>query len=97
MDNLRESIFIPRFATAALPSMHTNGTKAHSETNSDWSAIDQSRWYGTREQTVILVSRDDGRVIFTERTLWDDKVQPISKQEGQVREEFHIEGWNDDI
>jgi len=73
-----------------MPSIPANHTKA------DWSADDQPRWYGTREQTVILVSHDDGRVIFTERTLWDENVQPVNKKDGEVREEFQIEGWNDD-
>ena len=58
--------------------------------------LDQPRSYGTREQTVILVSHDDGRVVFTERTLWDENVQPVNKKDGEVREEFQIEGWNDD-
>jgi uncharacterized protein with NRDE domain len=53
------------------------------------------RWYGTREQTVILVSHDDGRVVYTERTLFDTNGQPTGKGEGQIREEFYIEGWND--
>lgn len=92
METLRKSIFIPRFATPALPSVPADHTKSHSEPN----GIDQPRWYGTFQQTVILVSRKDGRVVYTERTLWDDNIQPMSK-EGEVREEFHIEGWNDDV
>lgn len=91
METLQESIFIPGFVTPASSSILEN------HANGEWNASDHPRWYGTREQTVILVSREDGRVVHTERTLWDDKVQPISKKEGQVREEFHIEGWNDGV
>jgi len=93
METLQKSIFIPGFAAPALSPISEN----HTNGNGDWNATDHPRWYGTREQTVILVSREDGRVVYTERTLWDDNVQPISKNERQVREEFYIEGWNDGV
>jgi uncharacterized protein with NRDE domain len=93
METLQKSIFIPRFAVPASSPTSDN----HTNEIGEWNASDHPRWYGTREQTVILVSREDGRVVYTERTLWDDNVQPISKKEGQVREEFHIEGWNDGV
>jgi uncharacterized protein with NRDE domain len=63
----------------------------------EWLATDQPRYYGTREQTVVLVDREDGRVVFTERTLWDEKGQALSKEAGQTRIEFQIEGWNDPL
>jgi uncharacterized protein with NRDE domain len=91
MNTLCNSIFIPRFVTPALPSLPEDYAKV----DLNWSATDLPRSYGTREQTVILVSHDDGRVIFTERTLWDENVQPVNKKDGEVREEFQIEGWND--
>ena len=91
MSTLCNSIFIPRFVAPALPSIPGDHTKADSE----WLATDHPRPYGTREQTVILVSHDDGRVVFTERTLWDENMQPVNKKDGEIREEFQIEGWND--
>jgi uncharacterized protein with NRDE domain len=69
----------------------------HAATIPEWAATDRPRWYGTREQTVILISRDDGRVIFTERTLWNQHGEPLSTEEGQTREEFYIEGWGDKV
>jgi uncharacterized protein with NRDE domain len=57
---------------------------------------DHPRWYGTREQTVILVSHDDGRVVYTERTLFDAKGEPVEKGYDQIKEEFYIEGWNEE-
>ena len=91
MDTLCHSIFIPRFITPALPSISVD----YSKVDLEWWATDQPRSYGTREQTVILVSHDNGRVIFTERTLWNENVQPVHKTDGEVREEFHIEGWSE--
>jgi uncharacterized protein with NRDE domain len=93
IDTLRESIFIPRWATPALPQIPVDHTKALPE----WASSERPRWYGTREQTVILVSRDDGRVIYTERTLWDEQGEPLSREQGQTRVEFHIEDWDKSI
>jgi len=56
---------------------------------------DHPRWYGTREQTVILLSHDDGRVVYTERTLFDADGEPVEESQGQIKEGFYIEGWND--
>ena len=103
VETLRQSIFIPKFVTPALPSIpadHTQSIPAcavHDPVSEnhlqEWLATDQPRYYGTREQTVVLVDHDDGRVVFTERTLWDEKGQPLSKEQSQARVEFHIEGW----
>jgi uncharacterized protein with NRDE domain len=89
VDTLRESIFIPKWVTPALPSLPADETHAGPE----WARTDHNRWYGTREQTVILISHEDGRVVFTERTLWDEAAQPLSIQDGETRVVFHIEGW----
>jgi uncharacterized protein with NRDE domain len=74
-----------------LPQIPADLTKAMP----DFASPDHPRWYGTREQTVILVSHDDGRVVYTERTLYDSEGEPAEKGQGQIREEFYIEGWND--
>lgn len=89
VDTLRNSIFIPRYATPALPSIPADPTNAIPE----WSNANRPRWYGTREQTVILVSREDGRAVYTERTLYDEQGEPISVEKGETKIEFHIEGW----
>jgi uncharacterized protein with NRDE domain len=91
IDTLRDSIFIPRFITRALPSIPIDHTKH----NHDWDTTDHPRQYGTREQTVILVNRETGKVLFVERTLWNENIQPLSKEEGETRIEFYIEGYDD--
>jgi hypothetical protein len=45
-------------------------------------------------QTVILVANDDGRVVYTERTLYDESAEPLSKEKGETKVIFHIEGWD---
>jgi hypothetical protein len=45
---------------------------------------------------VILISHEDGRVVYTERTLVDATGEPVEKSHGQIKEEFYIEGWNDE-
>jgi len=89
VDTLRNSIFIPRYATPALPSLPADHTKAVPE----WENSHIPRWYGTREQTVILISREDGRVVYTERTLYDEQGEPLSRGEGETTIRFQIEGW----
>ena len=107
IDTLRTSIFIPKFVTPALPSIpvdHTHSLPACAGVNGipdnhlpEWLATDHPRYYGTREQTVILVDREDGRVVYTERTLWDEKGEALSNETGLTRIEFQIEGWNDAV
>jgi uncharacterized protein with NRDE domain len=89
VDTLRNSIFIPRYATPALPSIPAD----HRTDVPEWGNCHIPRLYGTREQTVILVSREDGRVVYTERTLYDEQGEPQSREEGETKIEFHIEGW----
>jgi len=67
----------------------------HANAVPEWASTDHPRWYGTREQTVILISRADGRVVFTERTLWDEHAEPLDREKGESRIEFKIEGWED--
>ncbi|KJX94040.1 hypothetical protein TI39_contig4223g00007 [Zymoseptoria brevis] len=48
--------------------------------------------YGTMKQTVILVSKD-GKVVFVERTLYDDDGRPLEVGRQEQRVEFMIEAW----
>lgn len=48
--------------------------------------------YGTQKQTVILVDQE-GRVVFTERTLYGERGNATPGKEGERRFEFDIEGW----
>ena len=89
METLPDSIFIPKFKTKVV---HVSPAD-HTIHNHAWDMMDIPRFYGTREQTVILIDRDTGRVSYTERTLWDDAVEPLSKEDGETKIEFHIEGW----
>jgi uncharacterized protein with NRDE domain len=49
--------------------------------------------YGTSKQTVILVNKM-GRVIYVERSLYDQHGVPIPENERDRRFEFDIEGWS---
>jgi len=46
--------------------------------------------YGTQKQTIVLVD-GNARVKFFERTLFDDKAQPIAKGDGDQKFEFDVE------
>lgn len=48
--------------------------------------------YGTQKQSVILVDRE-GKVTYTERTLFDQLGAPIAVGEADRRFEYRIEGW----
>ena len=50
--------------------------------------------YGTQRQTVMLVDWE-GKVTFVERALWDSNGNAIPRGQGDHREEFQIEGWDD--
>lgn len=90
MDSLRDSIFIPRFTAHALTSVPAD----HINASPEWGRTDIDRCYGTRTQTVVLVANDDGRVVFTERTLYDESAQPLSTEKGETKVIFHVEGWD---
>lgn len=51
--------------------------------------------YGTQRQTVILVDWE-GRVTYTERSLFDANGVPIEKGQGDETFHFSIEGWDQD-
>lgn len=50
--------------------------------------------YGTSKQTVILVN-NQGKVIYVERSLYDQHGTPIPEDQRDLRYEFDIEGWSD--
>lgn len=52
--------------------------------------------YGTSKQTVILVGRS-GKVTFVERTLYDGEGMPLADGERDVKYEYQIEGWEDQL
>ncbi|KAM3077648.1 hypothetical protein ACMFMG_006977 [Clarireedia jacksonii] len=49
--------------------------------------------YGTQRQTIILVNWE-GHVTFIERSLFDEKGNPIERGQADEKFEFDIEGWN---
>ncbi|KIN02168.1 hypothetical protein OIDMADRAFT_162151 [Oidiodendron maius Zn] len=52
-----------------------------------------SGMYGTQRQTILLVDWD-GHVTFFERSLWDERGNPIERGKGDMKFEFQIEEWN---
>ena len=50
--------------------------------------------YGTQKQTIILFNKD-GRVVFVERTLYDENANPLPDDRRDQRVEFEVEGWRD--
>lgn len=49
--------------------------------------------YGTQRQTIILVDWE-GHVTFIERSLFDEKGNPLERGQADMKFEFTIEGWN---
>lgn len=49
--------------------------------------------YGTQRQTILLVDWE-GNVTYRERSLWDDKGQPIERGKADMNFKFKVEGWN---
>jgi hypothetical protein len=50
--------------------------------------------YGTQKQSVVLVDWE-GNVSFFERTLFDERGEPVPVGEGDREFEFRVEGWDD--
>ncbi|KAK9467352.1 NRDE protein-domain-containing protein [Lipomyces arxii] len=94
-DSLRESIFIPVFATSSSaestptpPPADEHGANGHSY------QFVKGKYYGTRTQTVILVS-NYGHVEYIERTLHNrDDLGHLTESKKTVAFEFDIEGWD---
>ncbi|KAL2816504.1 DUF833-domain-containing protein [Aspergillus granulosus] len=83
----RESIFIPVLGKAS---------EKHQEGDVDWNAklldpVFMEGLYGTQTQTVILVSKNDRRVRYIARTLYDEDGQPLSPEERDQSFEFQVE------
>ncbi|KAF1987075.1 DUF833-domain-containing protein [Aulographum hederae CBS 113979] len=86
---LRNSIFIPALGSSKLAGKRADEIAAadKNETIEATSGI-----YGTQKQTIILVSRE-GKVTFTERTVFDAAGRRLEKGQSDRRFKFDIEGW----
>jgi len=90
INELRRSIFIPALGGRAIPKHGLDGI-AHAKSNQalDIEADTAIGAYGTQKQTVILVDHW-GRVIFVEKTLYDENGRQ-AKDDRERRIEFGIE------
>jgi len=89
LNQLRHSIFVPTIGKDGLSGMppHPVGDVVKHR------AVDATTGvYGTKEQTVILVDRD-GKMVYFERTLFDDNALPVPRGQGDRVFEFQIEDW----
>lgn len=91
MNQLRHSVFVPAIGRDGLEEMkmpaHEIGDVVKHK------AIDATTGcYGTQKQIVILVDKE-GKVLYKERTLYDNEAKPIEKGKGDLVFEYQIEGW----
>ncbi|SMQ47713.1 unnamed protein product [Zymoseptoria tritici ST99CH_3D7] len=87
--HMRNSIMIPAGKGAvAEKGLNTNSASGQS----DAPLLRSNDAYGTMKQTVILVQMT-GKVVFVERTLYDDDGLPLKVEKQEERMEFEIEGW----
>lgn len=98
---LRHSIFIPMIGGEGMDEMSADQVAAARSENivigvdldSESKLHDAlSGLYGTQTQTVILVDRE-GRVTYTERSLYDSNARPIPAGERDRYFTFKIDGW----
>jgi hypothetical protein len=91
MEHLSNSIFIPALRPDSDTPLPEKPFVSDGASKSDQRALSTVPPYGTQKQTVILV-RQDGRVLYMERTLFDNNLQPIKETR---RFEFVLDGWRD--
>ncbi|KAI9704520.1 MAG: hypothetical protein M1820_005594 [Bogoriella megaspora] len=82
---LRKSIFIPALSPAS--DQHKSADEIAAANGTEKLSSSSGAAYGTQKQTVILV-KADGRVVFVERTLYDQRGRPVEKSEGERRFDF---------
>lgn len=88
MFHLRKSIFIPAFGLGADPRKPADEIAAARD--DETLTEPESTAYGTQRQTVILVDRQ-GRVVFVERSLFDQMGRVPAKKLPDRRFEFLID------
>ncbi|KAF2198346.1 DUF833-domain-containing protein [Delitschia confertaspora ATCC 74209] len=89
LNQLQHSIFVPTIGKDGMAGMPPNVVGDVVKHR----AVDATAGvYGTKEQTVILVDRD-GKMVYFERTLFDDDAKPVAKGKGDKVFEFQVEDW----
>lgn len=94
--HMRNSIFIPPTSGPSVdskPADEIASASSNEAANVDRNVQLGKASYGTQRQTVILVHKS-GRVTFVERMLYGDDHRSMSKDQGQRKIEFDIEGWD---
>jgi uncharacterized protein with NRDE domain len=94
MRQLRESILIPSIGDINLKKRADQIAAATAPPTPTGKAVINPTGgvYGTQKQSVILVDRE-GKVTFSERTLFDQLGAPIAVGEADRKFEYQIEGW----
>ncbi|KAK9470981.1 NRDE protein-domain-containing protein [Dipodascopsis tothii] len=90
--SLGESIFIPAFHTGRATATGTPADYSQPREDSGYKYM-KGGYYGTRTQTVVLVSTS-GEVTYVEKTLHNCDDNTAGNQEGTVVHRFQIEGWD---
>jgi uncharacterized protein with NRDE domain len=91
LNQLRHSIFIPAIGRDQLEELNMPAHQVGDVVKHK--AIDATTGcYGTQKQIVIMVDKQ-GKMFYTERTLYDREAKPIENGEGDRSFEFQIEGW----
>lgn len=94
---MRNSIFIPRTLGPGVESKTASqvATAVSGKETPGYSSNDAhvgKGGYGTQKQTVVLVDHE-GRVVYVERTLYDQDENPQSRMKAAKKFEFEIDGW----
>jgi uncharacterized protein with NRDE domain len=104
LGKLRHSIFVPALgkghdrniavAVAGDGRVSTpNGLVAQELVNTAGETLANSGVYGTQKQSVILVDWQ-GDLLFLERSLFDQDGRPVEAGNGDLRFQYHIQGWD---